>query len=207
MKYHIICWFTANCNFNFFLLFQKNHIVFYLNTIFVWQDLCISAKKITTFMKKAIVGFTILLLSAFIITSCSTSKNGTNLKPTNSNLAGKWTISNIAVNVPEGFKVTNVFDEAPYSDFQGSTWDLVRNGNGSFTLQNGKKENIYWSIYGKGNNAQFQFKKLNGEKARNVEDGYRLQLGPISSNSFTATSSVNTVADSTGTITYTFTKQ
>ena len=157
-------------------------------------------------MKKAIGAFAILLLTASIITSCSTSKNGTNLKATNSNLSGKWTISNITVKLPAGFKVTNVFDEAPYTDFQGSTWDLVRNGNGSFTLQNGTKENIYWSIFGKGNDAQFQFKKLNGEKARNVEEGYRLQLGPIRSNSFTATSSVNTGTDSTGTITYTFTK-
>lgn len=157
-------------------------------------------------MKKGIAALTIVLLSSFII-SCSSSKNGTNLKPTNSHLAGKWIISNISVNLPEGFKVTNVFDEAPYPDFQGSTWDLVRNGNGSFTLLNGTKENIYWSIYGKGNDAQFQFKKLNEQKARNVEEGYRLQLGPISSNSFTATSSVNTGTDSTGTITYTFTKQ
>lgn len=157
-------------------------------------------------MKKVIPAFSVILLSIFIF-SCSSSKNSTNLKATNSNLAGNWTISDIAVNLPSNFKVTNVFDEAPYTDFRGSTWNLIRNGNGSFTLKNGTKENIYWSIFGKGDNAQFQFKKLNGEKARNVEEGYRLQLGPISSNSFTATSSVNTGTDSTGTITYTFTKQ
>lgn len=157
-------------------------------------------------MKKVIPPLAVILLSIFIF-SCSSSKNSTNLKATNSNLAGNWTISDIAVNLPSNFKVTNVFDEAPYTDFQGSTWNLIRNGNGSFTLKNGTKENIYWSIFGKGDNAQFQFKKLNGEKARNVEEGYRLQLGPISSNSFTATSSVNTGTDSTGTITYTFTKQ
>lgn len=157
-------------------------------------------------MKKVIPALAVILLSIFIF-SCSSSKNSTNLKATNSNLAGNWTISDIAVNLPSNFKVTNVFDEAPYTDFRGSTWNLIRNGNGSFTLKNGTKENIYWSIFGKGDNAQFQFKKLNGEKARNVEEGYRLQLGPISSNSFTATSSVNTGADSTGTITYTFTKQ
>ncbi|MEO8854644.1 MAG: hypothetical protein ABI359_12760 [Ginsengibacter sp.] len=155
-------------------------------------------------MKKIVQVSRIVLLSVFIV-SCSASKNSTNLKPTNTNLAGKWSITNIAVNMPDGFKVTNVFDEAPYSEFQGSTWDLVRNGNGSFTLLNGTKENINWSIDGKGNDAQFQFKKLNGQKAKNVEDGYRLALGAISSNSFTATSTVNT-GDSTGTIIYTFTK-
>ncbi len=40
-------------------------------------------------------------------------------------------------------------------------------------------------------NAEFQFKKLNGMKPKNVETGYRLQLGPISSNSFTAKSIVD----------------
>jgi hypothetical protein len=157
-------------------------------------------------MKKAIRVLFFIATGTFII-SCSSSKNATNLTPTNSHLAGKWTISNIAVDVPSGFQVTNVFDEAPYADFKGSTWDLIRNGNGSFTLSNGRKENIYWSIFGKGDNAQFQFKKLNGQKARNVEEGYRLALGPISSNSFTAKSTINTSTDSTGSITYTFTKQ
>jgi hypothetical protein len=157
-------------------------------------------------MKKAVhVLFFIAAITFF--SNCSSTKNATNLTPTNSHLAGKWTISNIAVNVPSGFQVTNVFDEAPYTDFQGSSWDLISNGNGSFTLTNGTKENIYWSIFGKGDNAQFQFKKLNGQKARNVEEGYRLALGPISSNTFTAKSIINTGTDSTGSITYTFTKQ
>jgi len=157
-------------------------------------------------MKKAMRVLFFIAATTFFI-SCSSSKTATNLTPTARDLAGKWTISDIAVNVPSGFQVTNVFDEAPYADFKGSTWDLIRNGNGSFTLGNGTKENIYWSIYGKGDNAQFQFKKLNGQKARNVEEGYRLALGPISSNSFIAKSAINTGTDSTGSITYTFTRQ
>src|SRR6185312_15902308 len=157
-------------------------------------------------MKKVLLIIIVFAASTFVI-RCSSSKNATNLTPSNGHLAGKWTISNIAVDVPSGFQVTNVFDEAPYADFKGSTWNLIKNGNGSFTLTNGTKENIYWSIFGKGNNAQFQFKKLNGEKARNVTEGYRLALGPISSNSFTAKSIINTGTNSTGSITYTFTKQ
>jgi len=125
------------------------------------------------------------LFCIFFFISCTSSKNATNLKPTAANLSGNWTITNIAVDVPAGFQISNVFDEALYSDFQGSKWNLIRNGNGSFTLTNGTKEDIYWSIYGKGNDAQFQFKKLNGMKAKKVENGYRLQLGTISSNSFT----------------------
>ena len=53
---------------------------------------------------------------------------------------------------------------------------------------------------------QFQFKKLDGMKPKNVEDGYRLQLQNITSNSFTATSSVDFGNENTGNVTYTFTK-
>ncbi|MEO8821226.1 MAG: hypothetical protein ABI267_03225 [Ginsengibacter sp.] len=158
-------------------------------------------------MKKQIAGLFLIFIPALLFVSCSSSKNATNLKPTNSHLAGTWTITNIEVNVPLDFKVTNVFDEAPSEDFKGSTWNLVRNGNGSFTLANGTKENIYWSIYGKGDNAEFQFKKLSGMKAKNVETGYRLKLGQISSTSFTAASIINEGTDSQGNITYTFTKK
>jgi len=156
-------------------------------------------------MKKAIQ-IILFATAIFFIASCSSSKNATDLKATNGHLAGKWTVSDISVDLPADFKITNVFDEAPYSDFKGSTWDLIRNGKGSFTLTNGTKEDIYWTIYGSGDNAQFQFKKLNGEKARNVDEGYRLQLQNISSNSFIAKSPVDLGNGKTGYITYTFTK-
>jgi hypothetical protein len=95
-----------------------------------------------------------IIVTAFLF-SCSSSKNATNLKPNRSHLSGTWTISDVNVNLPQGFQVTNVFDEAPYSDFKGSTWNLIKNGNGSFALENGTKENIYWGVDGKGYNAQF----------------------------------------------------
>ena len=145
-------------------------------------------------------------MATFFVTGCSSTKNATDLRATAGNLDGTWTISNISVDVPSTFKVTDVFDEAPYQDFQGSTWNLVRNGKGSFTLTNGTKEDIYWSINGKGENAQFQFKKLNGIKAKNVDDGYRLQLQNIASNSFVARSPIDLGNGNTGYITYTFTK-
>lgn len=155
---------------------------------------------------KRMISIASLFAAVILMTSCSSSKNATNLKPTNGHLAGTWTVSDITVDIPADFKVTDVFDEAPYEDFKGSKWELIRNGKGSFTLASGKKEDIYWSIYGKGDNAEFQFKKLQGMKPRNVEEGYRLQLGPISSNSFTAKSPVDIGDGKTGYITYTFTK-
>ena len=156
-------------------------------------------------MKKS-VQLLFLFATILFITSCSSTKNATDLKATNGNLAGNWTVSDISVDVPADFHVTNVFDEAPYEDFKGSTCNLVRNGKGSFTLTNGTKEDIYWSTNGSGENAQFQFKKLNGEKARNVDEGYKLQIQNISSNSFVARSPVDLGNDNTGYITYTFTK-
>ncbi len=156
-------------------------------------------------MKKIFSGF-LIITAALFITSCSSTKNATDLKAKTGNLDGTWTVSNISLDVPSTFKVTDVFDEAPYQDFQGSTWNLVRNGKGSFTLTNGTKEDIYWSINGKGENAQFQFKKLNGMKAKNVDDGYRLQLQNIASNSFVAKSPIDLGNGNTGYINYTFTK-
>lgn len=158
------------------------------------------------FVMKHTIQILVIIVASFLMVGCSSSKNGTTLKPTNGHLAGTWTISNINVDIPSDFHVTDVFDEAPYEDFKGSTWSLVRNGKGSFTLTNGTEEDIYWSIYGKGDNAQFQFKKLKGMKPRNVEDGYRLQLQNITSNSFTAISPVDLGNGNTGHITYTFTK-
>ncbi len=155
---------------------------------------------------KRIINSLIIIATTFFITSCSSTKNANNLKPTNGNLDGTWIVSNIAVDVPSTFKVTDVFDQGPYQDFQGSTWKLVKNGKGSFTLSNGTKEDIYWSIDGKGDVAQFQFKKLNGVKAKNVDEGYRLGLMNITSNSFVARSPIDLGEGKTGFITYTFTK-
>lgn len=155
---------------------------------------------------KKVINSLIIITATFFITSCSSTKNASGLKASNSNLDGTWTISNIAVDVPSTFKVTDVFDQGPYQDFQGSTWNLIKNGKGSFTLSNGTKEDIYWSIYGKGDGAQFQFKKLNGMKAKNVDDGYRLQLQNISTNSFVARSPIDLGDGNTGYISYTFTK-
>lgn len=156
-------------------------------------------------MKK--ISIFILFCGMITFVSCSSTKNSTDLKATTGNLKGTWTITNIDVNVPAGFTIKNVFDEAPYSEFQGSTWELIRNGKGSFTLANGTKENIYWSIYKKHPQPEFQFKKLNGEKARNVDEGYRMILQNISANSFTAISPVPLDEGKTGSIIYTFTRK
>ena len=152
--------------------------------------------------------FTLLFVasSMLFLVNCSSSKNTTDLKTSTGNLSGLWTVSDISVDLPSGFKVSDVFDEAPYQDFMNSQWDLKKNGKGTYTLNNGTKRDIYWSVYGKGADAQFQFKKLSGEKARNVEEGYRLSIDNVSSNSFVAKTPIDIGNGCTGHITYTFTK-
>ncbi|MEO6134699.1 MAG: hypothetical protein ABIP35_06070 [Ginsengibacter sp.] len=158
-------------------------------------------------MIKKIVSLGMFISLVILAASCSSSKSGTALKANNGNLSGTWTITNILTNLPPNISITDVFDEAPFDAFKGSTWELVRNGKGSFTLTNGTKQDIYWSIYGKDPNAEFQFKKLKGEKARNVDAGYRLQLQSISANEFVARSPIDIGEGKTGYITYTFTKK
>lgn len=150
-----------------------------------------------------ILGMIIILISA-----CSSSKNSTDLSATRDHLKGDWEITDIQVNLPAGFTVSNVFDAAPYSDFQNSMWHLVRNGKGSYTLENGTTQDIYWSSSKEGVNGQFKFKKIMaGEKARKVDEGYVLNIQNLSSNGFTAVSDVKLSEGKTGTITYTFTKK
>lgn len=156
---------------------------------------------------KKIVSIGLFSTIIVLMASCSTSKTGTGLKATNGNLSGTWAITNILTDLPPNINITDVFDEAPFDAFKESTWELVRNGKGSFTLVDGTKKDIYWSIYGKDPNAEFQFKKLNGEKARNVDAGYRLQIQSIRDNEFVARSPIDIGDGKTGYISYTFTRK
>lgn len=155
---------------------------------------------------KKIINLFMVATSVLFFVSCSSSKNATDLKTSIGNLSGLWTVSDISVDLPTGFKVSDVFDEAPYPDFMNSQWDLKKNGKGTYTLTNGTKRDIYWSVYGKGADAQFQFKKLYGEKARNVDEGYRMEITNVSSNSFVARTPIDMGNGKSGYITYTFTK-
>lgn len=150
-----------------------------------------------------IVKNTLALIVLFSFIGCASSRD----VATTRNLTGKWKITDIRVDIPADYRVINVFDEAPYQDFKESTWDLVRNGNGSFNLANGKSESIYWSINGKGSDAVFQFKKLHGEKAKNVTEGYRLSIASVSENQFTLVSPVLLDDGTSRNITYIFTRQ
>lgn len=148
--------------------------------------------------KMSYLSTAVFIVCIGLLAACSPSKvaspDGGNV-----NLRGTWTVSNIDLDgvSKSGFKVT-VFDDAPYTCFVGSQWNLVPNGNGSYTVPSGGTDcsagerKIYWSVQTVSGTKYFQFKKLyEGEKPKNVTDGYRLQLRSLTANSMVLQSAVD----------------
>lgn len=149
--------------------------------------------------------FTVLAV-AIILQACSTTKSvvGTNNGP----LRGTWTLTNVSYEGLVPGAVQNVFDQASPTSFVNSTWELPNNGNGKYTLSNGTSQSIFWSY----NNADkanpiFQFKKIyEGEKAKNIAEGYQLNVAQVDGTSMTLKSPVAN-GSKTAYIVYTFRKQ
>jgi hypothetical protein len=169
----------------------------------------------TETMKKIFQTSLAILALSFVFTACSTPQN-TNSTPATETSAtsvsrgkfvGTWTLTNVTYDGLVPNAVQNVFDQAAPSAFVGSTWKFTNSGNGVYTLTNGQSQTIFWSVFNGGTTGtQFQFKKLyEGDKAKNVQEGYRLNIGTVSSTGMTLMSPV-AVGNGTGYIVYTFTK-
>ncbi|MET3978558.1 hypothetical protein ABIB62_001127 [Mucilaginibacter sp. UYP25] len=164
-------------------------------------------------MKKIFQTTIAILAVAFIFSACSTPQQtnaGTTSSPNVSRgkFTGTWTITNVSYDGLVPGAVQNVFDQASPADFVGSTWKFTNSGNGVYTLQNGASQTIFWSVFSGGSTGtQFQFKKLfQGDKAKNVAEGYRLDIGSIDNANMTLRSPVPIGNSGTGYIVYTFTK-
>lgn len=131
--------------------------------------------KKSTYLKQALaLGFAILIFAA-----CSSQRNqSVSNKVSKGAISGTWTVTDVRLEgFPSGYAVKNAFDLAPYQSFEGSTWTLYGGFGGSIALTNGITQQIYWSIINDGMNPTFQFKKINaGEKARDVKEGYQLEV-------------------------------
>lgn len=142
-------------------------------------------------MRKSVLTALLACFTAFMITSCA-SKNATstNYKVSKGVVSNTWTVTNVSlVGFPAGYQVRNAFDMAPYQDFIGSTWKLYNGYSGYITLPNGQTQNIYWSLINNGSTPIFQFKKVDdGEKAREVTEGYQLNIESASKNALTVSS-------------------
>jgi hypothetical protein len=132
-------------------------------------------------MKRILVIAALLCSSLMILQSCSGTKGttaGANLR--RGNVTGTWVLNDITFEGVPAANVKSLFSEASYKCFIGSTWSLTNSGNGSYLLPGTaecptRTQAIFWSVSTA--DETFQFKKLlEGDKAKNVTEGYRLIL-------------------------------
>lgn len=163
-------------------------------------------------MKKIFQTTLAILALTIVFTSCSTTKNAsssgtTAMSVSRGKFVGTWNLTNVSYDGLLPNAVTNAFDQAPPSAFVNSVWKLTNSGNGIYTLASGASQTIFWSVYNEaGASTQFQFKKIyEGDKAKNVQEGYRLVITAINDATMTLQSPVP-VGSGTGYVIYTFTK-
>lgn len=163
-------------------------------------------------MKKIFQTAVAILAVSLIFSACSSTQNtqtsGTSaMNVSRGKFVGTWVCNSVSYNGLLPGAVQNVFDQAPPAAFEGSTWKLTNSGNGMYSLTNGQSQTIFWSVYNGNGAPQFQFKKIyQGDKAKNVQEGYRLNVGAMTGTNMTLLSPV-AVGNGTGYIVYTFTKQ
>ena len=143
-------------------------------------------------MKKSINLIT-CLSAIILVSSCVSSKTSTASKR---DLKGTWTLTGVTYMTAANETVKiSLFDDADINCFTGSTWVLPSNGYGSYTINSNEEgcnpgtRDIIWSY--DDNSNQFQFKKLTGDKAKNIDDGYRLTVASSSDNQMVLQSPVS----------------
>jgi hypothetical protein len=151
-----------------------------------------------------------MIALTMIFSACSTVKSlpAAATGASRARFVGTWTLSKIDYDGLLTGSVQNVFDQAPPNDFIGSTWKLTNSGNGIYTLQNGTSQTIFWSVNNNGvNKGQiFQFKKIyQGDKAKNVQEGYQLIVDAQDGKAMTVKSPI-ALDNKTAYIIYSFTK-
>lgn len=160
-------------------------------------------------MKKSGLIAAILLVSTMVLYSCSPKTTSGTVALRKGNVTGNWVLNDISYEGIVESAVKTLFTEAAPKCFLGSSWSFTNSGNGSYTLPGGmsceqKTQAIYWSVSPA--DETFQFKKLNeGEKARNVTEGYRLILSAADGQMLTLKSPVE-VANGSAYIVLHFTK-
>lgn len=126
-----------------------------------------------------VFGAVTLLLSA-----CASQQGTVSASGMKKNATGKWTLNSVTFEgLPATAKVTTVFSNIPYKCLEGSEWNLPSNAYGSFTTTSSAEgcspytQKIVWSTLNQGGMIMLQFKELlEGVKAKNISDGYRVEL-------------------------------
>lgn len=134
-------------------------------------------------MKKAISIAAIVLAAVTILPSCSATKSAGTTSVSHGKVSGNWMVNSINYEGLIENSVQTIFDMAPPTAFQNSTWNLTGGGSGTIALSNGTTEPIYWSLNDSQSPSTFQFKKLgSGDKARNVTSGYSMNVATADGN-------------------------
>jgi len=144
-------------------------------------------------MKRILVIAAILFSALIGLQSCSSTKNAATVK--RGNVTGTWVLNNISYEGIPSVAVKSFLGEASANCFNGSTWSLTNSGNGSYILSGGsegcvaKTQSIFWSASPA--DQTFQYKKLeDGDKAKNVDQGYRLMLAAANGDTMTLKSPI-----------------
>ena len=161
-------------------------------------------------MKKLIQYSVIAIFIGVFFNSCSTTQKAVSYTAgaARSKFVGTWVCNSVTYQDIVTGTVQKVFDQASPQAFVNSTWILTNSGNGQYSLTNGMSQSIYWSYYnpGNGETPAFQFKKIyQGDKAKNVDSGYRLVIDNINGNNMVLKTPVD-MGGKTGYVVYSFSK-
>jgi hypothetical protein len=155
-------------------------------------------RKMINMKNNKIVSVTVSLLVVLLFTACATSKVAAPDGSGNVNLKGTWTVQDISFEgiSKNGFKVT-VFDDAPYSCFIGSQWNLIASGNGSYTIPSSTgcaagERTIFWGVQTENGTPVFLFKKLPpGAKPQKITDGFKMTVKSVTANTMILQDDIN----------------
>jgi hypothetical protein len=145
----------------------------------------------------------IFLIAAFIcsamivLQSCSpkTTSTGTATTAKRGDVTGNWILTDVTFDGIPDIAVKSFLGESSYKCFVNSTWNLTNSGKGTYSLPGGdacaaKTQEIFWSV--NKTEGTFQFKKLyEGDKAKNVTEGYVLTLGASDGNTMVIKSPIS----------------
>jgi hypothetical protein len=158
---------------------------------------------------KKIFQYTIAILAfTVVLSACSSTRSTTSSHVPRDRFVNTWTLNTVTYEgglLPNA--VQSAFDQAPPSAFVGSVWKLTNSGNGVYTLANGTSQSIFWSVFEGPTGTQFQFKKIyEGEKAKNIAEGYRLDIGSVTATNMVLKTPV-AIGAQTGYVVYSFSKK
>ena len=145
-------------------------------------------------MRRLILAIALFSASLLVLEGCSPKTTSGAPAVKRGNVTGNWVLNNITFEGIPDVAVKGFLGEASYKCFVGSTWSLTNSGRGNYSLPSSancgaKTQNIFWSVSSA--DETFQFKKLyEGEKAKNIEEGYRFVLASGDGNAMTIKSPI-----------------